>query len=953
MSLNHFYTMLRKFLFLLSWLLISHISFSQIIIRNNCITQCANCTVSPSSDLATVFDWAVDMPAGTNYFWDFGEPGSPTNTSTLRTGSHQYCTPGVKTVTLTLVNGTTTTKNVKKFTVGQLPYIYLGKDDKDTTKTICDGQFVELNAFGKVGKPNYPIDVLWYPSGKTTDTIKVRDSGCYSVQITDRASGCTAEAKMQIKICGERDPDKNLSKFTKAWAFGDGASILFTGSPDNPTLVTSKINAPNGVAKMEDPSISNGLIFYTDGQKVFDKFNNPIDPSKILNGDPTNSQGVTIIPKTSCKGCQAEYYVFTLQKNAKGENLIFYSIVDMKMNKGKGGISVLNDTLSPVPTTSRILATEGGGGFYWLVTQDADPLATSTTTRIFKVSASGISAPIVTKSGTSISAAAGSTGNTKISSPNSTKLAITIPGPPTNKVDIYEYDKANGKSTLSFTLDLGPSPPTLYGVEFSPNDSVLYISMQGDGGAIPSQILQFDISSKNAVKTLASKQIIYSGSEKVGALQIDPVNQAIIFAAFQGSNILGKIKGLNNLVTAKGDTNIMAKFTRNGFGLDSLGKPITLPSGATSQLGLPPTIPFPITPQSPPSITQTCEGTTFKFTISQKLCDPLNNDRIDWKIYQTTLSPFPEPKTGILVPLDTKKLIYSFTGAELKYDFAASDKYVITAAITNSCVMAYLMDAQQFDIVVLKPVTLDSEYNRICKTDAKISLTKSPVSKNLSFVWSNGDKTPTATFKYPGGDLSLALSDTATKCSVKVSTKVNFLENTYVMPKKDFSICMDSPVPFPILLNSSMKDLKFKWTGPSLSSVDTLNQILVKTSGSYQVKITDKDNCILNNTFPVSDKCEPIIIAPSIFTPNGDGKNDYFSPLPKVAKRVEILSLQIFNRWGEMIFSKSGSSDLQWDGKSNGVRVPQDSYAWVVQYKAVDFPEKGIQTIRGAVIVAY
>ena len=44
-------------------------------------------------------------------------------------------------------------------------------------------------------------------------------------------------------------------------------------------------------------------------------------------------------------------------------------------------------------------------------------------------------------------------------------------------------------------------------------------------------------------------------------------------------------------------------------------------------------------------------------------------------------------------------------------------------------------------------------------------------------MWSNGDKTPIATFKNPGGDLSLVLSDTATKCSVKVSTKVNFLEN--------------------------------------------------------------------------------------------------------------------------------------------------------------------------------
>jgi len=895
------------------------------------------------------------MPAGTNYFWDFGEPGSPTNTSTLRTGSHQYCTPGVKTVTLTLVNGTTTTPYVKKFTVGQLPYIYLGKDNKDTTKTICVGQNVELNAFGKVGKPNYPIDVLWYPSGKTTDTIKVRDSGCYSVKITDQVSGCSAEAKMQIKICGEREPKSSSTTSSSpcpTWNFGNLASVEFCGAPDNPTLATSKITAPSGVAKMEDPT-TGGLIFYTDGVNVFDSKNNLIN-TKPLNGDLSNSQGVTIIPKTACKGCQAEYYVFTLSKNAKGENLIFYSIVDMKMNKGKGGISVLNDMLSPVPSTSRILATEGGEGFYWLVTQDADPLATSTTTRIFKVSASGISAPEVTKSGTSISAAAGSTGNTKISSPNSTKLAITIPGPPTNKVDIYEYDKATGKSTFSFTLDLGLNPPTLYGVEFSGDQSnVLYVSMQGDGGSIPSQILQFDISSKDAVKTLASKQVIYSGSEKIGAMQIDPVNHAVILVAFQGSNNLGKITGLSNLIIPGGDPNLMAKFTRNGFGEDKEGNPITFPAGSLSGLGLPPSIPSPITPQSPPSITQTCEGTTFKFSVSQKLCDPLNNDRIDWKIYQTTLSPFADPLTGIKGPLDPKKLINTYTGPELRFDFATSGQYVITAAITNSCVKDYLLDPQQYDIVVLKPVSLDAEYNRICKTAAIITLTNTPVSKNLSYVWSNGDKTPTATFKNPGGDLSLVLTDTDTKCSVKVSTKVNFLENSYLMPKKDFSICMDSPIPFPIQLNSSMKDLKFEWSGPMITSADITNQILVKSSGNYLVKITDKENCVINNTFPVSDKCEPIIIAPSIFTPNDDKKNDYFSPVAKVAKRVEILSLQIFNRWGEMIFYKSGSPDLQWDGKSNGIRVPQDSYAWVVQYKAVDFPEKGIQTIRGAVIVAY
>jgi gliding motility-associated-like protein len=270
-------------------------------------------------------------------------------------------------------------------------------------------------------------------------------------------------------------------------------------------------------------------------------------------------------------------------------------------------------------------------------------------------------------------------------------------------------------------------------------------------------------------------------------------------------------------------------------------------------------------------------------------------------------------------------------------------------------VKAYLLDAQQFDIVVLKPVTLDNEFNRICKTDAKISLRKTPVSKNLSFVWSNGDKTPIATFKNPGGDLSLVLSDTSTKCSVKVSTKVNFLENNIVVPKKDFSICMDEPVHFPIQLNLGTKDLNFQWNGPTLTTSDTISRILVKTNGTYTVKVSEQlyPACQFNFTFQVADKCEAVILAPNIFTPNGDGKNDIFIPVAKVAKRAQIVGLQILNRWGEILYSKSNASNLQWDGKFNGKRVPIDTYAWVVQYMSVDFPEKGIQTIRGAVFVVY
>ena len=69
-----------------------------------------------------------------------------------------------------------------------------------------------------------------------------------------------------------------------------------------------------------------------------------------------------------------------------------------------------------------------------------------------------------------------------------------------------------------------------------------------------------------------------------------------------------------------------------------------------------------------------------------------------------------------------------------------------------------------------------------------------------------------------------------------------------------------------------------------------------------------------------------------------------------------MISLQIYNRWGEMLYTQtkvSSSEELKWNGLLNGKMVPQESYVWVVNFKAVDYPNKGIQTQRGAVIVAY
>lgn len=71
------------------------------------------------------------------------------------------------------------------------------------------------------------------------------------------------------------------------------------------------------------------------------------------------------------------------------------------------------------------------------------------------------------------------------------------------------------------------------------------------------------------------------------------------------------------------------------------------------------------------------------------------------------------------------------------------------------------------------------------------------------------------------------------------------------------------------------------------------------------------------------DNC-PIYELPNTFTPNGDGANDFFVPYPyRFVDRIEI---QIFNRWGELVFETT-DPDINWNGDNlNGDNLAEGVY---------------------------
>ena len=71
------------------------------------------------------------------------------------------------------------------------------------------------------------------------------------------------------------------------------------------------------------------------------------------------------------------------------------------------------------------------------------------------------------------------------------------------------------------------------------------------------------------------------------------------------------------------------------------------------------------------------------------------------------------------------------------------------------------------------------------------------------------------------------------------------------------------------------------------------------------------------------------LFVPSVITPDGDGKNDYF----KIGEKIGQVELIIFDRWGNKEYT-NGNYLNDWDGRNNkGAELPNDTYFYVLKFE--------------------
>lgn len=153
----------------------------------------------------------------------------------------------------------------------------------------------------------------------------------------------------------------------------------------------------------------------------------------------------------------------------------------------------------------------------------------------------------------------------------------------------------------------------------------------------------------------------------------------------------------------------------------------------------------------------------------------------------------------------------------------------------------------------------------------------------------------------------------------------------------------------PAIINRSEGATAYYWDlGDGTTSSDFSPSHRYTAPGYYTItlRVTNNDGCedvyAINEAVKVEQGGE--LRFPNAFTPNpsgpsggryqyGDPRNHVFYPFTQ--KGVEEYQLQIFTRWGELIF-ESNELETGWDGYHRGNLAQQGVYIWRARYKTSD-----------------
>jgi gliding motility-associated-like protein len=168
---------------------------------------------------------------------------------------------------------------------------------------------------------------------------------------------------------------------------------------------------------------------------------------------------------------------------------------------------------------------------------------------------------------------------------------------------------------------------------------------------------------------------------------------------------------------------------------------------------------------------------------------------------------------------------------------------------------------------------------------------------------------------------------------------------TYLIPPVDAGADVQIPTGGSINLNANgvVTGWEYTWEpGEFLDNPNVTNPLASpEETTMFYVTVVDDNGC--SSTDSILVEVLPGIVFPDGISPNGDGFNDVW--------RIDNIDLfddaivEVYNRWGQMLFQSPPGYPVPWDGKYKGEDLPVGTYYYVIYSDNFEDPFTGPITI--------
>lgn len=131
-----------------------------------------------------------------------------------------------------------------------------------------------------------------------------------------------------------------------------------------------------------------------------------------------------------------------------------------------------------------------------------------------------------------------------------------------------------------------------------------------------------------------------------------------------------------------------------------------------------------------------------------------------------------------------------------------------------------------------------------------------------------------------------------------------------------------------------------------------LNNQIESIAGCFNVVAIDSVQARTSSNTVCVDNC-PHFVLPNVFTPDGDGVNDYFIPFQGDSTRFnKDIQLEVYSRWGDLVFVTT-DKQINWDGthyKTNE-KLPAGTYYYVCNVNEIKVEGIKPRVIKGFITI--